>query len=41
MTKGRYTMKILSPASYAFKFEMQPEGGDWATILEGKCTKTK
>lgn len=39
--KGRYTIKQLSPTSYAFKFEMQPEGAEWATIMEGKATKTK
>jgi hypothetical protein len=41
MMKGRYTIKQLSPASYTFKFEMQPEGAQWATIMEGKATKTK
>jgi hypothetical protein len=39
MINGRYTMKILSPTSYTFKFEMQPEGGEWMTAMEGKATK--
>lgn len=37
--KGRFTAKITSPTSYAIKFEMQPEGGAWATVLEGTTTK--
>lgn len=39
MMKGRYTAKVNSPTSYNFKFEMQPEGGPWATVMEGKATK--
>jgi hypothetical protein len=41
LMRGRYTVKTLSPTSYTFKFEMQPEGADWATIMEGKATKVK
>ena len=37
--KGRFTAKEVSPTSYSFKFEMQPEGGAWSTIMEGKSTK--
>ncbi len=37
--KGRFTVKTESPTAYNFKFEMQPEGGDWATVMEGKATK--
>ncbi|MBA3914203.1 MAG: DUF1579 family protein [Acidobacteriales bacterium] len=36
---GRYTMKITSPTAYDFKLEMQPEGGQWMTVMEGKATK--
>ena len=39
--KARYTMKILSPALYTFKFEMSPDGTKWETGMEGKATKTK
>jgi hypothetical protein len=39
--KGRYTVKQLSPTSYAFKYEMQPPGAEWATVMEGKGTKAK
>ena len=39
--KTRYTMKILSPMSYAFKFEMSQDGTKWDTMMEGKATKVK
>jgi hypothetical protein len=39
MMKARYTVKVTSPTSYTFKFEMQPEGGAWATVMEGTATK--
>jgi len=38
---GRYTIKVLSPASYTFKWEMQGEGGQWMTVVEGKSTKAQ
>jgi hypothetical protein len=37
--KGRYTMKVLSPTSYAMKFELSPDGKQWNTAMEGKATK--
>jgi len=37
--KARYTMKILSPASYTFKLEMSQDGTKWDTLMEGKATK--
>ena len=39
--KARYTMKILSPDSYTFKFEMSPDGTKWDVGMEGKATKVK
>lgn len=39
--KGRYTMKILSPTSYTFKFDMSEDGTKWDTSMEGKATKTQ
>jgi len=39
--KGRFTMKILSPTSYTFKFEMSQDGTNWNTILDGTATKQK
>src|ERR1700730_2249493 len=31
--KGRFSMKILSPATYTYKFELSPDGGNWSTVL--------
>lgn len=41
MVKGRYTVKVLSPTSYTFKFEMASDTGAWNTVMEGNATKTK
>jgi Protein of unknown function (DUF1579) len=38
VTKGRYTMKVTSPTSYDFKYEVST-GGEYATAMEGKSTK--
>jgi hypothetical protein len=37
--KGRFTMKITSPTSYNFMFEMSPDGTKWTTVMDGKATK--
>ncbi|SRR5258708_3847073 len=39
--RGRYTMKIVSSTVYNFKFELAAGNADFATIMEGKSTKTK
>ena len=39
--RGRFTMKIVSPTVYNFKFELAAGTADFATIMEGKSTKTK
>ena len=39
--KGRFTMKIVSPTSYNFMFEMSQDGTKWTTIMDGKATKDK
>jgi hypothetical protein len=39
MMKGRFTMKILTPTSYTFKFEMSRDGTAWNTVMEGKAMK--
>jgi hypothetical protein len=39
--KGRFTMKILSPTSYTYKFEMSPDGTNWTLVMDGKDTKNK
>jgi Protein of unknown function (DUF1579) len=36
---GRYTVKVISPTAYTFKFEAAPEGKDWFTVVEGKASK--
>jgi len=37
--KGRFTEKITSPTSYDFKFEASMDGGEYATMMEGKATR--
>jgi Protein of unknown function (DUF1579) len=38
--KGRFTMKILTPTSYTYKFELSPDGGSsWNVFMDGKATK--
>jgi hypothetical protein len=37
--KGRFTMKVVSPTLYTFKYEMSKDGTEWATVMEGKSTK--
>ncbi|HEX3819188.1 MAG TPA: DUF1579 family protein [Candidatus Sulfotelmatobacter sp.] len=39
--KGRFTMKITSPTSYSFMFEMSQDGKTWTTLMDGKATKNK
>jgi hypothetical protein len=37
--KARYTMKIVSPTSYTYKFEVSPDGTNWTLVMDGKATK--
>jgi len=37
--KGRYTMKVLSPTAYSFKYEVSQDGTSWTTVMDGKSTK--
>ncbi len=39
IVKGRYTVNVLSPTSYSFKFESASDTGEWNTVMEGKATK--
>jgi hypothetical protein len=39
--KGRFIMKILSPTSYNFSFEMSQDGKQWTLVMDGKATKGK
>jgi len=37
--KQKLTMKVLSPTSYTFKFEISMDGTTWTPFMEGKATK--
>ena len=37
--QGRMTMKVVSPTSYTFKYEVSTDGKEWMTFMEGKATK--
>jgi hypothetical protein len=37
--QDRFSEKILSPSSYAFKFEMSSDGAHWTPVMDGQCTK--
>jgi len=37
--KGRFTMKVMNPTSYTYKFEMSQDGTNWMTVMDGKATK--
>jgi hypothetical protein len=39
--KGRFIMKVTSPTSYNFSYEMSPDGTKWNTVMDGKATKAK
>jgi hypothetical protein len=39
--EGRFTMKITSPSSYDFSYEMSQDGAKWTLIMDGKATKAK
>lgn len=41
VTKGRYTMTLTSPAAYSFKSQVAKPGGGWATVMEGKATRSQ
>jgi len=38
--RGRYTIKITSPASYSFRFEISRDGTNWTPVMEGSALKT-
>jgi hypothetical protein len=40
-TKGRFTMKMTSPSSYNFTYEMSQDGTKWTLAMDGKATKSK
>lgn len=39
IAKTRWVVKIVSPTSYNFKFEISQDGANWNTVVEGKATK--
>jgi hypothetical protein len=39
--KGRFTMKILTPTSYSFKYEMSPDGTTWNDVMDGTASRVK
>ncbi len=39
--KGRFSMKIVSPTVYTYKFEMSQDGTNWNLVMDGKDTKVK
>lgn len=39
LMKGRFTMKVTSPTSYNFTYEMSQDGAKWTTVMDGKATK--
>jgi hypothetical protein len=41
MMKGRFIMKMVSPTSYTYKFDVSQDGTNWTNMMEGKATKAK
>jgi len=39
ITKTRFTVETLSPASYSFRFETSPDGMNWTTVAQEKAMK--
>jgi hypothetical protein len=39
--KGKFIMKMTSPTSYDFTYEMSQDGTKWTLIMDGKATKAK
>ena len=37
--KGRFTMKMVSPTSYTYKFELSQDGSTWNVFMDGKADK--
>lgn len=40
ISKGRYTVTVVSPVAYTFKYETLTPTGAWALVMEGKATKS-
>jgi len=37
--KGKFTIKVTSPSTYNFGFEMSQDGTKWTSAMEGKASK--
>jgi hypothetical protein len=40
IAKGRYTITVVSPVVYTFTYETLTQTGAWATVMEGKATRS-
>jgi len=41
IAKGRYSITVISPATYTFKYETLTSAGAWSTVMEGKATRSQ
>jgi hypothetical protein len=41
IAKGRYTITVVSPVVYTFKYETLTNTGAWATVMEGKASRSQ
>ena len=41
IAKGRYTITVISPTAYTFKYETPTSAGAWAMVMEGKATRSQ
>lgn len=41
IAKGRYTITVVSPTGYTFKYETPTPTGAWSTVMEGKATRSQ
>lgn len=37
--KGKFTIKVTSPSSYNFGFDMSQDGTKWTSVMDGKASK--
>ena len=39
--KGRFSMKLMPPNAYGYKFEVSADGKNWTLVMDGTDTKAK
>jgi hypothetical protein len=39
--KGRFTLEVISPSAYNFKFEIALQGDAWITVMEGNAEQSR